>query len=171
MAVINPAADSSTVKGSDLTNRYGVTRGFVRFADITLGTDGDDTAEVPALLIGAEEVLWFIKGASVVLDAGEELDVYIQTTYDGTNWYDVRNLHWANADGALPAPAAVVGVTRSPNAVQSTVLEGEHAVTNFLDAAVADDTEVDLPLGIKTRARVKTTNAATGTLQLTCIVR
>lgn len=178
MAAIALAGESTTVgpdgvlvPGSRHQTQQYHSGGFVRFATAALGTNSDDTFTYPFLIHDYRMAIIAVKGDTVVLDAGEELDLYFQTTYDGINWVDVRNVHYANADPLLPSPYVVVTIMGMPADQESDMVEGELGTSVFLDGTLADDTEVDLPLGIGLRLRVKTTNAATGNLNVSMIVK
>ena len=178
MAAIAPATESAS-RGPDgnlvpggihHTSQYH-SGGYQKFATIVLGTNGDDTCTFPHLIYDYRQVIVAIKSDTVVLDAGEELDFYFQTTYDGVNWVDVRNVHYANTETLLPAPYIVATFMGLPADQESDMIEGELGSSVFLDGALADDTEVDIPVGIGFRLRIKTTNAATGNVDVTIIVK
>ena len=75
-------------------------------------------------------------------DGDDEVDFFIQTSYNGgTDWVDVEQIHYANAEnGTTPTVLAVIGGPQS-----SAVARAETA------AALADDTKLDLPLGDRLR--------------------
>ena len=54
-------------------------------------------------------------------DADDEVDFYIQTTYDGTNWTDAQNIHFSNADNGSTAKRIIVvdGALDGPGSVKS----------------------------------------------------
>lgn len=91
---------------------------------------------------------------SFVLAATEELDIYVQTTYNNSDWFDIRNIHFDDGDEASTYHVVVVVVGLPAD---DTPVVTEHA--NLTDGTLADDTAKDLPLGIGLRFKAKGTNA------------
>lgn len=91
---------------------------------------------------------------TITATAGEEIDFYLQTTYNGgTDWVDIENIHFDNADnGGTSKRLLLVGPGR-PTAAD--VAETE------TDGTLADDTKLDLPLGEQIRFKVSITNTPT----------
>jgi len=55
-------------------------------------------------------------------DADDEVDFYIQTTYDGgTNWVDCQNIHFDNSDNGATALKSLVvdGAMDGPGSIKS----------------------------------------------------
>jgi len=87
----------------------------------------------------------------VTCAAGEEVDMFLQTTYNGgTDWVDIECVHFENADnGTTPTLLLRVGPGR-PTAADVAEIE--------TDATLADDTKLDLPLGSQLRWKTVITN-------------
>jgi|FLYL01.1.fsa_nt_gi hypothetical protein len=167
MAEIAIAAETSTkIPGSSV--RTGHANGiFIRFAPVTLSANMDDTCTVPQLFIDSvRHLIWFIRGDQVSLNT--RMDLYAQTTFDGTNWYDVRNVRFSVGDPELPSPAVTM-VMFDLNS--SSTIVGKHGGVNYTDGAIPANSSVTLPLGIGARLRIKTTDAASGTLYVACFAR
>ena len=71
-------------------------------------------------------------------DADDEVDFYIRTRYDGVNWVDVENIHFALADNGT-TPKMVAGISVVEFAAADVAIDG--------DARIADNTKRQLPLG------------------------
>lgn len=54
-------------------------------------------------------------------DADDEIDFYIQTTYDNTNWVDCENIHFDNSDNGSTAKRVIVidGALDGPGSIKS----------------------------------------------------
>lgn len=89
-------------------------------------------------------------------DADDEVDLYIQMTYDGgTTWTDVENIHFANADNGTTAKKVVsVGVQEFVAA---------DTATDSVDGALADDTKEKAALGSAMRIKTTITGATAPT--------
>lgn len=85
-------------------------------------------------------------------DADDEVDFYVQTTYDGgTTWSDLENVHFAQADnGTTPKKILAFGLR--------DVLAADTAAAHT-DAALADGTKLKLPLGTEIRIKTKVAGA------------
>lgn len=88
-------------------------------------------------------------------DGDDEVDWYVQTTYDGTNWTDLECIHKANGDNG--GTAELILTFAPPNVLAAAV---GVAVT---DGALADDTKALLPLGTQIRIKVAITGATAPT--------
>lgn len=130
---------------------------------------GDLTAaftSTPKMLSGAHtEALIVLKATTLTLaDADDEVDFYIQTTYDGaTTWNDLANVHFANADdGSTPTKLI-------------RILGHGQAFTNkaLTDGTLADNTVSNLPLGDQLRIKCAVTGATAPTyaFNATALVR
>ena len=90
-----------------------------------------------------------------VLAATEEIDIYIQTTFNGEDWFDIRNIHFDDGDepggGIWHGVVVIVGLPADDTPVVTET-------ASLTDAALADDTAIDLPLGIALRFKAKGTN-------------
>ena len=55
-------------------------------------------------------------------DSDDEVDFYIQTTYDGINWTDVENIHFTDADDGTTAQRVVIidGQADGPGVLQAS---------------------------------------------------
>jgi len=83
-------------------------------------------------------------------DGDDEVDFYVQTTYDGTSWVDLANVHVATADdGTTQKTVVVIG---SPAA-------GIAQLDDPTDGTLADDTNADIPMGIALRIKTAITGA------------
>jgi hypothetical protein len=93
-------------------------------------------------------------------DADDEVDFYIQTTYDGTNWFDLSCLHFATADnGNTPKHIFVFG---PPSVLASSVS------VLATDGTLTDNTKVLAPLGTHIRIKTKVTGATAPTYAYSC---
>lgn len=89
----------------------------------------------------------------------DEVDFYIQTTYDHESmndsdmtWFDVENIHFDVADnGSTPQRLCIIGV---PTDTASVAPVGT-------DGTIGDDSKNDLPIGTKVRVKTKITNSPT----------
>ena len=88
-------------------------------------------------------------------DGDDEVDWYVQTTYDGTHWTDLECIHRDNADNG--GTAELILISGPPNVLAAAV---GVAVT---DGALADDTKALLPLGTQMRIKVAITGATAPT--------
>ena len=88
-------------------------------------------------------------------DADDEVDFYIQTTYDDTNYVDLSCLHFGTTDtGTTPQYIFVFG----PPSVLATSV-GVLAT----DGTLTDNTKQLMPLGIKMRIKTKVTGVTAPT--------
>ncbi len=88
-------------------------------------------------------------------DADDEVDFYIQTTYDGTNYVDLENVHYATADnGTTPTSVLIFG---PPNVLAASTAA---AAT---DGALGDDTKALMPLGSAMRIKTAVAGATAPT--------
>jgi len=89
-----------------------------------------------------------------VLAATEELDIYIQTTFNNEDWYDIRNIHFDDGDepggGIWHGVVVIVGLPADDTPVVTET-------ASLTDAALADDTAIDLPIGVALRFKAKGT--------------
>ncbi len=100
--------------------------------------------------------------ATLTLPDGDDvIDVYLQTSYDGgTTWVDIENLHFATADdGNTPTHIFMIG----PPVIGTTVARVP------LDAAITDDTKVDIPLGDRVRFKTVVAGATAPTYNFTAV--
>lgn len=87
-------------------------------------------------------------------DGDDEVDFYIQTTYNrGTDWVDLANVHVANAQNGSPE-ASLLTFDREQSNVSAIAPA---------DAALADDTRANLPLGDRMRIRTAVSGASAPT--------
>jgi hypothetical protein len=82
-------------------------------------------------------------------DGDDEIDFYIQTTFDGIDWVDRAQVHFATANNGQTA--------------RRLVLFGQPAsdadIVTPTDGAIADNTDANVPLGLKVRIKVVLTGA------------
>lgn len=90
----------------------------------------------------------------IMADADDEVDFYIQTQLPDGSWADVANAHFDNADEPITTATRLVGIGPKAAGV---------AVVTPTDGTLADDTDVDLPLGSAVRIRVVLTGATAPT--------
>lgn len=90
----------------------------------------------------------------IMADADDEVDFYIQTQLPDDSWADVANAHFANADEPITTATRLIGIGPKAAGV---------AVITPTDGTLADDTDVDLPLGRGVRIRVVLTGATAPT--------
>jgi hypothetical protein len=117
------------------------------------GATGDLTAGATSAEIytsNAVDVIIYVDITKMTTaDGDDEVDFYFQTTYNnGTDWVDLENAHYANADnGTTPDIVAHLGpgppVSSNTNYATAT------------DGSLADDTKIKFPAG--THVRIKTT--------------
>lgn len=92
-----------------------------------------------------------------VPDADDEVDFYVQTSYDdGDDWYDMINLHVGNASAATFTSTG------------DYLLSIHQAMSNKgpvlgTDGTLADDTSADIPLGDRIRIKTAVTGATAPT--------
>lgn len=122
-------------------------------------TAGETTTAVP--IIGTNAGVFLNVTKLTTADADDEVDFYIQTTYDGTNWFDLSCIHFATGDtGTTPKYVMVFG---PPSVLASSV--GVLAT----DGTLTDDTKALLPLGTHIRIKTKVTGATAPTYAYTCV--
>ena len=87
-------------------------------------------------------------------DGDDEVDFFIQTSYNaGTDWADVENVHFTVADnGTTIILLIVIGLPQSSATARTET-----------DAALADDSKLDLPLGDRLRIQTAVTGATAPT--------
>ncbi|NIO42633.1 MAG: hypothetical protein GTO41_22295, partial [Burkholderiales bacterium] len=96
-------------------------------------------------------------------DGDDEVDFYFQTTYDGSTWTDLENVHFDNADnGTTPTKIVRLG----PWAPISTA----DKATDNTDGAIADDTKRAWPIGSQIRIKTTVTGASAPTYAYSAIV-
>ena len=95
--------------------------------------------------------------------ASDEIDFYIQTTYDnGTTWTDLENIHFENGAAATNRDDGETGSWVS-HIMRPTSRVAATAVT---DGTLADDTVVDAGIGTGLRVKV----VFTQTPSITCSI-
>jgi hypothetical protein len=102
------------------------------FTAITIDAAETFTSEELPCLDARNVVLHFIL-TSFVLEGGEQIDVIVQTTYDGTNWVDIRGVHFSNGDESATYHIVVLVALGTSGAV----IEGATLPTLGDDAANA----------------------------------
>ena len=123
-------------------------------------TAGESTTPITGLGIYNSAVLRLNVTTITTPDGDDEVDFYIQTSYDaGATWVDVEAIHYATADnGNTAALVAVISLPQS-SAVARTATDG----------TLADDTKLDIPLGDRLRIKTKVTGATDPTYAYNCI--
>tara|TARA_Y100000310_G_C20032777_1_gene512555 strand:+ start:95 stop:526 length:432 start_codon:yes stop_codon:yes gene_type:complete len=115
------------------------------------------TTTTPILVPQGHTVVVFTlrNTAALDLEATEEVDVTLQTTYDdGDNWEALHNVHWDNGeDGTSPTRQVVIN--------GSTVTSAAYTPAT----TVADDAVADRAIGTELRATVAFTNGGGATLK------
>ena len=91
--------------------------------------------------------------ALVMADADDEVDFYIQTRLDG-DWVDVANVHFANGDEPIATAERLIKIGPMATGVASLTPT---------DATLADNTDVDLPVGDAIRIKCEVTGATAPT--------
>ena len=101
-------------------------------------TAADTPAALKARLISATVTIDVTK--LTLADADDEVDFYVQTTYDGTNWVDCQNFHFDNADnGATALRSAVIdGMTDGPGTTKSIAGTNPAAGNEITEAVPAN---------------------------------
>lgn len=90
----------------------------------------------------------------IMADGDDEVDFYIQTQLPDGSWADVANVHFDNGDEPITTATRLIGI--GPKAAGVVVITPT-------DGTLADDTNVDLPLGSAVRVRVVLTGATAPT--------
>ncbi len=90
----------------------------------------------------------------VMADADDEVDFYIQTRLPDGSWADVANVHFAFADEPIQTATRLIGIGPKAAGV---------AVITPTDGTLADNTDVDLPLGSAVRIKTAVTGATAPT--------
>lgn len=117
-------------------------------------TAADTSSEVDARF---DEGVVFLNVTKITTaDGDDEVDFYVQTTYDGgTNWSDLENVHFDNADNGTAAKKILaIGVTENPATLTAQ---------NSTDGTLADDTKLYLPIGSQIRIKTAVTGASAPT--------
>jgi hypothetical protein len=96
-------------------------------------------------------------------DGDDEVDFYFQTTYDGSNWTDLENIHFDNADNGSTTTRIV---RLGPWAPLSTADKGAANT----DGALADDTKLAYPVGWLIRIKTTVTGATAPTYAFSAVV-
>lgn len=92
-------------------------------------------------------------------DADDEVDFYIQTTYDGgTTWVDLSNVHVDNTDN---------GSTQKTFIFISAIGAGIDQVDGGTDGTLTDDTNVNYAVGSQMRVKTAITGATAPTYAYT----
>lgn len=122
---------------------------------ILRGSDGallsaDDTTAKQDMRETPREAIVYIDVLVITTpDGDDEVDLYVQTTYDGVNWVDRACIHFATGDNGNTAQRVVIfGAPGS----------GDDIVTPT-DGSLADNTDAAVPLGMSVRIKALTTGA------------
>jgi len=100
---------------------------------ITTAVTGSTTAAVSGF--GAPTSMSVEGRFTYVASAATSADVYIQTTIDGSNWFDIANFHWTTASAWVLSNAITSGVinaasigsgTLASNTVQGGALTNQY---------------------------------------------
>jgi len=142
-----------------------IERDIIEQMDVTIRaasgdlTAGESATAVVGLGMFSLAVLQLDVTKITTPDVDDEVDFYIQTSYDeGSNWIDLENIHFANADnGTTSTRLVVLGLPQS-SAVARAVTDG----------ALADDTKLDLPFGDRIRIKTTVTGATAPTYAYNC---
>ena len=125
----------------------------ITFQDATGSLTAADTSEPVDIDSYRIVVIYLDITTMTTADGDDEVDFYIQTTYDESTWFDVENVHFANADnGTTPTKILIY------DAYQSAAV-----VRDATDGTLADNTKLDIPLGIKIRIKTAVTGATAPT--------
>ena len=109
-----------------------------------------ETAAAVSTRSYAEATLQLALSTLTLPGADDELDVFFQTTYDGTTWCDLEMKHFANADdGTTPTLIFVFGPV--------DVLATDKGVACG-DAALGDDVKLKLNIGSALRIQTVDTD-------------
>ena len=122
-------------------------------------TAGESTTAIIDLGMFSLAVLQLDVTKITTPDGDDEVDFYIQTSYDaGSNWIDLENIHFAQADnGTTSTRLIVLGLPQS-SAVARAVTDG----------SLADDTKLDLPFADRIRIKTTVTGATAPTYAYDC---
>lgn len=127
----------------------------ITFQDATGNLTAADTSEPVDIDSYRIVVIYLDITTLTTADGDDEVDFYIQTTYDDDNliWFDVENVHFANADdGTTPTKILIYDSHQSAAVVRDAT-----------DGTLADDSKLDIPLGIKIRIKTAVTGATAPT--------
>jgi len=95
---------------------------------------------------------------TITTDADDEVDFFLQTTYDGTNWVDILNIHFGvGIAGTTYKKLLIIGASVNP--AEDTTASKEPI--DETDGALADDGETKLPIGMWMRWKVVITGDPT----------
>jgi len=108
---------------------------------------------VDAVITGTNiynELLWHLNITTMTCTAGEEVDFFLQTTYDGgNNWHDLACKHYDNDDNGTASVDLVTYVAPGMSKINFATTDG----------TMADDTvSYALPLGESYRIKTAITN-------------
>ena len=134
--------------GSGDPNAYGV----VRAASGAL-TAGESTT--PLIGLGPFDLAVVQLNVTTITtpDADDEVDFYLQVRYDGTNYADVENIHFNQANNGQTSQKLLVVAGPQSSAVARTRTDG----------TLADNTKLDIPLGEAIRIKTAVTGATAPT--------
>ena len=138
---------------------YGIDRtATLRAASGSLSA-AETTTAVIGLHVFSEAVVYLNITTATLADADDEVDFYLQTTYDGgTTWTDLSCIHLANGDNGSPQKSVIL-VGRAANGIAQA--------EDTTDGTLADDTNVDYPIGTQLRIKTKITGATAPTYAYT----
>lgn len=142
--LVRTAAASGEGLGSIKVHKQNEHNVTVRAASGAL-TTGETTTPVTGLGAYRLAVIRLDVTTITTPDGDDEVDFYIQTSYNGgTDWADVENVHFDNADNGNTAIKLIIIGDPQTSAV----------ARDETDGSLADDTKNDIPLG--DRLRIKT---------------
>lgn len=119
---------------------------------------GDLTAaETSTPIINLEEYNYaavLLNITKVTAIAGEDVDFFLQTTYDGgTTWTDIENIQVDEAENGTTLSKVLVVTPNRPTA--------KDVAENSTDGTLTNNTKLDLPLGSRLRFKVTINNTPT----------
>lgn len=125
----------------------------ITLQDATGSLTAADTSE--AVTVGSYRtvVIYLDITTLTTADGDDEVDFYIQTTYDKSTWLDMENIHFANADDGT-TPTKILTYDSYQNAASAR---------DVTDGTLADDTKLDIPLGQQIRIKTAVTGATAPT--------
>jgi hypothetical protein len=154
LVLIITAVAAMVYAQTDVDNYYGKEREMTLRAASGDLTAGETTTAVIDLQSFGDVIVFINITTATLADADDEVDFYLQTTYDGTNWVDLANVHLANADNGSPQKTMIA---------IGAIPAGVAQLDDPTDGAIADDTNADYPIGSQLRIKTAVTGATAPT--------
>lgn len=119
----------------------------------------ETTTAITGLQLFTQAVVYVNITTATLVDGDDEVDFYIQTTYDdGTTWIDLANVHLATADNGSPQKTLIF---------ISDMAAGVAQLDDPTEGTISDDTNADYPVGSQMRIKTLITGATAPTYAYT----